>query len=1638
MKKVCLLLIIWMVKMGYVNAQFAKWQNEGLNWNYNFNGARNTSLTNPLVYTGTAYNYSSPAGTSTGWLPAPSSGEGYVSVSGHSSFNGFYQLSPSVNHNSLNIGLTEGGVTKFAIWKIPEASEIARFATRIEIGASGTSGRVRLALGNTNTTSGGVFTSSSNVSTTVTEASLFAMLQWSYSAGKIQFAVRKNTTGTNSSSTYQLINDNMFTNGSTYDVEVFMNNSSVSQTYTYSAQNNTIPARAYHIWVNGTRLNLSGVFNFPTAVGGVPELAVNKGINSFGVSNLGGAATADATFKFSNIAFSYAQSTLQQRFVDFNSSIPANWVTSSSAPLSLSSDHIKGGGNALKWVAGNGNQLKAFNLGIPSAEISSTSSGSCQIFVYNPEVSNDTLIFQFYDNTGVKRREGKMLLNYKGWRDYHRSYYYDYNNGNTMAGFVLSQCNIIYKPQNGASVKTFYIDEARFIGDAEVRIPGPHMVLDYHHFRKNNASGQNGNALESWLNTPDIPVTTPASNELTGLSQVRTNFLRTLSNVNPADLAAAKAYVQMSAIGTNTDGSIKGRGLTALHHADTLVMLSTHCGNLARAYIKNGDTDARDKLLLFTEYLLDQGLAEGGRNVLRTNSYANARNFPVGFLEALNVYTGNLKSEIIKMLKWSHQFNIVYGTDYIPGYNVDFLNLKSKTLFELALAEPDDVAVRDLKSVKRFMERNTAPSLGGRDGIKPDGLGYHHQSPQVSYMTAWGVWIDLVYQLRGTVFKINQQAYDNMSLAIKTLFLATSKGTVFSHAESGRTPFQNGVPISLLNFRKFVEIGGDIKGLAADPEIGGLYNYITGTSTYSVPLASYNGFYQFNYGAMGVHRKNNWTVVTRGFTNRIFGSEINEVDNRWGRYQSYGSLEVLYGGNLSSSGYIRHGNGWDWNVMPGTTTVHFPDFTGLLALRPTSTEFQLGSFAGSSSLGRDGIFGMDFSQNANYYATPSYTTSNLKFRKSVFAFDSILVCLGSTISTSNSLGNVATNLFQAINASTNPAIYINSISPTTGTYNSNLSTASSGIWLLNAQTTGYYIPQGNGNVTVFRGSQSTPLESSNDANVTATANASKAWINHGTQPSAGKYQFVVVPETTPQNMQSLASQFSSGNIYQVLKQTDTLHAVKYLPDSTTSYVFFLPQSTVNVGYIKSISSRALVGVIERGDTIKVTVTSPDLKTISESSLVHYWLATESNVDLVLNGNWNVVESNSNVSVSQGGSNTLHASFTLMHGFSSTITLVKSGTPTTTPGIWESTNTEWNYNLGTGTGTSGTAWTSGVSLSSSSSPGFLPYPPLGTARVSSSSGTPRFDLQGTGSSTALKIAASSAGTIGKFSAYQTGESAISSIFFKIDFNTLPANGYWTFAIGNHSGGSTFFNNSSGVQATGLAGELFTALRWEIGSGNNMTFSYRKITGSTVNFHTLDNTPFEKGGSYNMEVYGNNSFLPENYIREGITYIVNPGYFHLWVNGVQLAVLPAADLESGEDINAFLFTGNHSTLPSANAATATLSNVKMHFVEESSLMSSGLLSFSDKQDEIKKSAENKVFKVFPNPVNDNMNLLYYSETSQEVNIKIVDMQGRILLTNTVFIIPGNNYIRMEATTLFPGMYVIYLSGIKIGEKATFIKH
>ena len=722
----------------------------------------------------------------------------------------------------------------------------------------------------------------------------------------------------------------------------------------------------------------------------------------------------------------------QQRFTDFEGGVPSYFSTTSSSSLITSAEHVKSGSKSLKWTAVKGDKVIASNLNISSSEIGSTTSGSAQLFIYNPEVSNDTLLFEFLDNTNAVKRTGRMLLNFKGWRDYHRSYIYDYNTNNSLSSFLLNQCRITYKQEAGATGnKTLFFDDFRFIGDVDKRQPGPHMALDYSFFKQELGE----NPLGAYLKKINVTVNTASALELTGLQTVKNSYTRSIGNVTTTAVTAAKTYFTNCGISRNADGTITGRGILATNKADTLVLISTHIQSLARAFIKNADADAKAKLLLFTEYVIDQGVAEGGRNDLATNSYTNTRAFPVGFLEALSLYPEPLRTDVINMLKWSNEYNKIYEVNPIPGQNTDFIHIKVTFLFELAcLLTSNNESVSDIKYLKYFLERNTDISQGFNDGIKPDGTGFHHDSHQMSYLYAFATWVDRAYVLRGTAFKINRAAYDNMVLAYKNIFLQSSRGGIYANAGSGRTPFQTKVPINALQFERLVEIGGDIIGASFEPDLAAFYNYTFNVTKYATPAVDYDGFYASNYANLGILKRGAWTVAMKGLTSYLFGSEIYSTQNRYGRYQSYGAIEVLYNGTLDASGYILNGDGWDWNYMPGTTSVVVP-FTALQAQRERADEYQNLDFSGALSLGKNGIFATDFSQRNTVY----YTTSNLKFKKSVFAFDNLLICLGSDISVTNNQGSVVSNLFQTASVTATPTMFVKSTTPKTGTFSSSYS-----------------------------------------------------------------------------------------------------------------------------------------------------------------------------------------------------------------------------------------------------------------------------------------------------------------------------------------------------------------------------------------------------------------------------------------------------------------------------------------------------------------------------------------------------------------------------------------------------------------------
>ncbi len=66
------------------------------------------------------------------------------------------------------------------------------------------------------------------------------------------------------------------------------------------------------------------------------------------------------------------------------------------------------------------------------------------------------------------------------------------------------------------------------------------------------------------------------------------------------------------------------------------------------------------------------------------------------------------------------------------------------------------------------------------------------------------------------------------------------------------------------------------------------------------------------------------------------------------------------------------------------------------------------------------------------------------------------------------------------------------------------------------------------------------------------------------------------------------------------------------------------------------------------------------------------------------------------------------------------------------------------------------------------------------------------------------------------------------------------------------------------------------------------------------------------------------------------------------------------------------------------------------------------------------------LYPNPASDNVTLNYYSVSSQQVVIRIVDITGKIEIVQQKSVEPGDNYITMDVNNFAKGIYFVEISG------------
>lgn len=482
-----------------------------------------------------------------------------------------------------------------------------------------------------------------------------------------------------------------------------------------------------------------------------------------------------------------------------------------------------------------------------------------------------------------------------------------------------------------------------------------------------------------------------------------------------------------------------------------------------------------------------------------------------------------------------------------------------------------------LNGLSRWLSSSLRYTPGTIGGIKVDGTTFHHGGVYPGYTTGVLATIgQFIAFTNGTDFELTEEARQH----IKSAFIAMRNYCNFYEwgiGISGRHPFGGKMGSEDIEAFANIALSGDLSGRGDAFDHGLAADYLRLIRNGDTPNARFfkkegiqpaqapQGFFVYNYGSAGIFRRADWMVTLKGYTTDVWGAEIYAKDNRYGRYQSYGSVQIMGKGNPVSragSGFVQEG--WDWNRLPGTTTIHLPFELLDSPLKGTTMARSEENFSGSSSLGgMNGMFAIKLMER-DY----DNFTSDFVARKSVFCFDNRMICLGTGITNSNADYPTETTLFQT---------KFNGKEPKAD---------NDDYWLHDGYDNYYHVVDG----TVR--SQVADQESRHEKTREKTAGKfSSAWIEHGKAPKDGTYEYMVLIQPSAAELDEL----QKTPAYEVLQRDQMAHVVYDKKTGITGYATFEAYQPVNDQFIVSIPAETMVMYDKESDNrIRLSVCDPNL------------------------------------------------------------------------------------------------------------------------------------------------------------------------------------------------------------------------------------------------------------------------------------------------------------------------------------------------------------------------------------------------------------------------------------------------------------
>ena len=858
---------------------------------------------------------------------------------------------------------------------------------------------------------------------------------------------------------------------------------------------------------------------------------------------------------FLSPAFLHAQIVTDERMFSFEEPQLPACVTGVRSQLNRSGAHYKDGKYSLEWTFEPNGVLELrkdlkFEKKDPTGKDLYLS--AFIVWIYNEQPQDATIEFEFLKD-GRKCTSFPFGINFKGWRAAWVCYERDMQGTpeEGMNGLRIVAPNAKGRLFIDHLITATKVDARQQTADLQVPFVNAgttnHWLVLYKHS----------------LLKPDIeltPVSDSQWQEMRLLERRFRDMIYTKGKITEKEVEAIRKKYDLYRI-TYKDGQVTGVPVFMVRASEAYERMIpdwdkdmlTKMGIEMRAYFDlmkriavayhNSEADSptreemKRKFMAMYDHITDQGVAYGSCwGNIHHYGYSVRGLYPAYFLMKDVLRDEGKLLEAERTLRWYAITNEVYPKPEGNGIDMDSFNTQTTgRIASILMMEDTPEKLQYLKSFSRWIDYGCRPAPGLSGSFKADGGAFHHRNNYPAYAVGGldGA-TNMIYLFSRTSLAVSELAHRTVKNVLLAMRFYCNKLN-FPLSMSGRHPDGKGKLVPM--HYALMAVAGTPDGKDDfDKEMASAYlRLVSSDSSVAEQEPEYmpkvsnaqerriaerlvrNGFraepdpqgnLSLGYGCVSVQRRGNWSAVARGHSRYLWAAEHYLGHNLYGRYLAHGSLQILTAPpgqtvTPATSGWQQEG--FDWNRIPGVTSIHLPldllkanvlnvdTFSGMEEMLYSDEAFA----GGLSQQKMNGNFGMKLHEHDKYNGTH-------RARKSFHFIGGMIVCLGSDIENSHTEYPTETTIFQL--AVTDQAAHDYWKKEAGG----------GKVWMDHLGT-GYYVPVAarfEKNFPQYSRMQDTGKETKGD------------WvsliIDHGKAPKAGSYEYAILPGTDRKTMTAFA------------------------------------------------------------------------------------------------------------------------------------------------------------------------------------------------------------------------------------------------------------------------------------------------------------------------------------------------------------------------------------------------------------------------------------------------------------------------------------------------------------------------------------